>query len=271
MRGEHKYDLVRDSAEIDALLGTLAIRLEDLQREARRTHEEIKAHERKSKGRFVALASLVAVCCIVAGLIYWQVSRQRSELERTRQLQQAMLVRMLPANDPLRADQLRQNLDDAQTYRRLLMRELAPQFGIYSGRSRAAAGKIKPKSPCATPSRDAKEKAQQLIAAGRLTKLLVCSTRQLRPLPGLCGSFDRERRCPFAAFRLGEAEEAYRQAANLVDEKAEPAAWMAAQAKVAESPGGTGSLFRCRTDSPPDCRNKPEGARHRQPGFSGCS
>ena len=235
LRGDHKYDLVSNPSDVETLLGTLAIQLEDLRRETQETHKEITAHEYRSKRRFLGLAALVAVACTIGAVLYWQVSRQRGELEQTRQLQQAMLVRMLPANDPLRADSLRGKVDDAQAYRRLLVRELAPQFGLTP---EEAGRRLEREADAALRDshRDAKDKAQQLVAAGRFeeaTRLLdesiAAAARPLREL--LTAKGDTH----FAAYRLRDAEDAYRQAAGLVDEKTEPVPWSAAQARIAES------------------------------------
>ena len=235
LQGEHKYDLVKSVQEIELLLSTLSLRLDELQREARQTHAEIAAHEHKSKRRFVVLGALLAFCCVAAGLIYWQIDRQRAELKRTYQLQQAMLVRMLPANDPLRADQLRQNFTDAEAYRRLLTRELAPQFGLTADE---AERRLEREANVAArdTKRDSKDKAQQLITAGRfdeanrtLDEAITSASGPLREL--LTAKGDAQ----FAAFHLKEAEEAYRQAANLVDEQKDVNGWTAVQARIAES------------------------------------
>ena len=234
LRGDHKYDVVSNGAEIEALLGTLALQLQDLRQETKRAHEEISRHEYRSKRRFFALGGLIVIGCIVGGLIFWQVNRQRGDLERTRQLQQAMLVRMLPADDPLRADSIREKLSDAQTYRRLLVRELAPQFGLTA---EEAEGRLERQAEVALhdAKSDAKNKAQQLLAAGRfddairlLDQAIADAARPLRELQTAKGD------AHFAAFRLREAEEAYRKAADLVDEKVEPLPWSAAQTKIAE-------------------------------------
>src|SRR6187401_1991045 len=87
LTGEHKYDVVKNSVDIESLIATLSLRLDDLQREAKRTHEAVVEHERKSKRRFVALGALVAAAAV---LIDWQIGNQRAELKRTHDLQQAM-------------------------------------------------------------------------------------------------------------------------------------------------------------------------------------
>ena len=193
------------------------------------------AHEHRTKRRFVMLGSLMALCCVAAGLIYWQIEQQRADLNRTYQLQQAMLVRILPANDPIRADQLRQNFTDPEAYRRLLTRELGPQFGLTADE---AERRLEREANVAVrdPKRDSKDKAQQLITAGRFDDanrtLDEAITAATGPLPELLTA---KGDAQFAAFHLKEAEDAYRQAANLVDEKKDVTGWSAAQAKIAES------------------------------------
>ncbi|HJT81989.1 MAG TPA: tetratricopeptide repeat protein [Chthoniobacterales bacterium] len=188
-----------------------------------------------NKLRFVIFVASI-VLGLAGALVYWQVTRQSADLKRTHELQQAMLARMLPASDPLRDDPLRRNLTDAEAYRQMLVRELAPQVSLTVEEARQRLNE-EANLAARDPRRDAKDKAQHLITAGgflEAIRLLDDAMAAASPPPAwelLIAKGDAQ----FAGFDLKESEQTYRQAADLVNEKAQPFPWIAAQAKIAGS------------------------------------